>query len=746
MEVFLLMMIILAFSLIGSWISFGGDAVSSPEITVLEADEYHAIVQLDLTGYNLNQFSDYSRFDIPEYYWDMDAPVGDPQLPLIPLVIGVPSGMEASVTLLNADWRSAGQGRPYPVQPELMECDEAPFFFAELRVDLEGIYPVNPLNLEAEGNWAGVNVVVIQMSPFNWNAATSEFNVTSTMTARIDFHGARGYQTSVRPEIANMHRSSIVNYDALNIQVDSSPITIDDDVYICVIPTENLTSFTPFLAMVNSLGHHVNIIEMDLASTSYQIKNAISDAYQEGTTRFAVIPARHQQLESKNYGTFYGDFYYELMSPDNYPDIAVGRFPGNYSQLENQTAKTMSYITYVGEVGEPSLPASAILAAHQEEYPGKYTANSEAVRTYDYALTDIVFETVYPPEGGTPGDVSAAINEGVGIVNYRGHGSNTTWQWTGSWNAGAIYALTNTHFPPVFNVCCSNGTHDLTYNCLAESWLDGPGTGASGTLAASAPSATYANHSMQKELFKQIFDTGNTCAGEMFAASQAFIIQVMGASGLNNSKMYHWFGDPSMDIPTSDLSGAPFELDFSVPSAVNVGSNTLHVTVTSGGSPVEGVVVTVTDGIGNHSSFPESFYEQQITSSTGEVWLNFTAVEGKNLYYGARLHNYASVTGTIDVVTTGIEGSESYTAELMPVTPTPVSGMANISYTTPAAGSASIRVVDLAGRVVNTLHDGMLQAGPGSLVLDASEMTTGIYFVIMQTAETTITRKMAVVR
>ncbi len=59
--------------------------------------------------------------------------------------------------------------------------------------------------------------------------------------------------------------------------------------------------------------------------------------------------------------------------------------------------------------------------------------------------------------------------------------------------------------------------------------------------------------------------------------------------------------------------------------------------------------------------------------------MDFTAVEGKDLYYGARLHNYASVTGTVDVVTSGIEGSESYTTELMPVSPTPVSGMANIS-------------------------------------------------------------------
>ena len=740
------MNMIVVVSILSSLVSIGGASYSAPEVLLLEADGDHAVVQLDLTGYTLEELSQYSRFSVDGYYWDMDAPVGAPQLPLIPVVIGVPAGMEASVSLVSADWASAGSGTPYPVQPVLMECDEPPFFFADLSSELQGVYPRNALNLFQPGKWAGLNTVVLQISPFKWDASTGEFQVASSITARVDFHGERGYQTSARPEIARMHASRVLNYSALNILVDSSPVNIDDDVYICVVPTENLESITPLLAMVNSLGHHVNIIEMEVGSTSYSIKNAISAVYQEGVTRFALIPARHAQLQSKNYGGFYGDFYYELMSPDNYPDIAVGRYSGNYSQLANQTAKAMSYVTYQGVSGQPSLPASVILAAHQEDYPGKYTANCEAVRTWDYDLADIVFETVYPPEGGTPEQVAAAIDNGVGIVNYRGHGSNTIWQWAGSWNAGDIYGLENTYFPPAFNVCCSNGSHNYTYNCLCESWIEAPGVGASGTLGASAPSATYSNNRMQRVLFWELFDEGNTCAGEMFSATQTDLIQTQGASGLNNSKMYHWFGDPSMDIPTSDANGAPFPLDFSVPSALNIGPNSLHITVTSGGSPVVGVVVTITDGIGNHSSYTETFYEQQITDSSGEVWLDFTAVEGKDLYYGARLHNYASVTGTIDVVTEGIEGGDVFKAELFPVTPSPVSGVANISFTAPVNSSVKISVLDIAGRVVTTAYDRQVPGGSGSLALDASELNTGIYFVVMQTPESTLTRKMAVVR
>ncbi len=740
------MVMILFLSVISSWVSLGGDYSSAPEVTLVESDGNHAVIQLDIPGYNSEQFSQYTRLSVAEHGWNMDAELGTPELPVISVVVGLPVGTTPLVSLEGANWISAGTGIPYPVQPLYTDDDVAPYYFVDISADLQGVFPQNTVNLSQQGNWSGVNTVVLQINPFTWNAETGEFQVASSITARVEFQGDTGHQIAVRPEIANMHASRIINYDALNIMVDSSPVSIDDDVYICVVPPENLASVTPLLAMVNSLGHHVNIIELDEGTNSYMIRSAIKEVYQEGITRFVLIAARHQQLESKDYGYCFGDFYYGLMSSDELPDLAVGRYPGNYSQIENQTAKTMSYISYQGISGQPSLPASVVLAAHEEDYPGKYTANSEAVRTWDYELADIVFETVYPPEGGTPQDVSDAIYEGVGIVNYRGHGSSSSWQWSGGWNAGDIYGLANTHFPPVFNVCCNNGEHIWVQNCLCESWLDGPGVGTSGTLGSSEASLTTVNNFMQRVLFWEIFDEGNTCAGETISATQAEIIQTMGANGLHNAKMYHWFGDPSMDIPNSDSAGAPFALNFDVPAALNAGQNTLYLTVTSGGSPVEGVVVTVTDGIGNHSLHTESFYQQQVTNSSGEVWLNFTALEDKSLYYGARLHNYASVTGTIEVVTTGIEGDEFFAAGLYPITPNPVRGTAGITFSIPETGHVNVSIMDIAGRVISTVQDGLLSAGAGVLNYDTAELTPGVYFVVMQTEDVTFTRRMAIVR
>jgi len=730
----------------GDWVSTGGGFQHAAEIVLLEADEQHVLIRMDLPGYGIRNTQGFIRFDVPEFGWDLDVPVGHPELPFIPAVIGLPAGMTASVTLLEAEWEPAGTGLAYPVQPLTYDGDQEPFPFAALSNSLNGSYPSRAIALREPGNWAGANTVVVQFNPFSWNSDTNEFIVASSMTARIDFQGSRQFQHTVRPETAAMHRSRIINYDSLNIPVDASPVSSDDNVYICIVPPENLEAVTPLLAMVNALGHHVRIIEMDSGSSSYLVKTAITDAYQPGITRFALIPARHQQLESKNYGSFVGDLYYELIDADNLPDIAVGRYPGNFSQIGNQIEKTMAYVSYAGTPGQPSLSASVILAAHEEGYPGGYTANSNEVKNYNYALADPVFETCYPNEGGTAEQVQNAINTGVGIVNYRGHGSNTTWQWSPGWNAGMIYGLTNTFFPPVFNVCCSNGNHAETYNCLSESWMDGPGTGASGNIGASAPSLTIVNNRMQRVIFWELFDEGNTCAGEMFATSQMDIIQTQGGGGLNNARMYHWFGDPSMDIPNSDLPGTPFPLSVDVPAQLNPGENNLHLTVTSGGSPVEGAVVTVTDGIGNHPLHTETFYAQQFTSSSGEVWLNFTALEGKDLYWGVRLHNHASVTGTIEMTTEGIEGGQESAARLDPVTPSPVSMNAEVHFTAPTGADVNLRVVDIAGRTVSIILDGPVPDSRNSVAFSTADLAPGIYFVVMRTTGFSASERMAVVR
>jgi hypothetical protein len=495
------------------------------------------------------------------------------------------------------------------------------------------------------------------------------------------------------------------------------------------------------------MGHHMEIVEVSAGASSSAIVNAIQQAYTSGVTRFVLIAGRHQEITSHNWGAFYGDFYYTLLEGGLYPAVALGRISEFPDEFQNQIDKTWSYMTHTGTAGEPPIVATGAMCAHEEAYPGSYTANKNSIVTWPYTLLTPVFDTYYPPEGATAEQLQDRINEGVGTVNYRGHGLTTVWQWSPGWNTGDIYGLENTFYPVVYNICCNNGEHDLTYNCLCESWMDADHKGASGTCGASAPSYTTANHRLDREIYWALYDDGITNVGEGFATAVTGMIIYSGGLGQTNSRMYHWFGDPAMDVFNTDQVGAPFELVLSGNTMIGPGAQNQTYTVTSGGSPVEGVLVTASDGIGNHPDDPENFYAQGTTNSSGEVTLSFTAVALDDITVGAWKHNYAVDMLDVSVGETGIEGGSGiFTLEMGAPAPNPCGTSASVYYTLPSMGEATLSVFDLSGRTVATIESGQLAEGAHTATWNTGSVPAGLYVIRLDTAGGSVAQKLMVVK
>jgi len=65
--------------------------------------------------------------------------------------------------------------------------------------------------------------------------------------------------------------------------------------------------------------------------------------------------------------------------------------------------------------------------------------------------------------------------------------------------------------------------------------------------------------------------------------------------------------------------------------------------------------------------------------------------------------------------------------------PNPVSGLCAVNFTMPSSGTATVAVCDLSGRIVATVHEGVLCEGRGNLNLDASSLPSGCYSVVLNT-------------
>lgn len=79
-------------------------------------------------------------------------------------------------------------------------------------------------------------------------------------------------------------------------------------------------------------------------------------------------------------------------------------------------------------------------------------------------------------------------------------------------------------------------------------------------------------------------------------------------------------------------------------------------------------------------------------------------------------------------------------------TPEPFNRTTTITYTVPVQGQVTVEVFHLTGNKLVTLVDKEQKAGTYSVVWDASQQQSGVYFYSVKTGDKSMTRKMTYVR
>ena len=86
------------------------------------------------------------------------------------------------------------------------------------------------------------------------------------------------------------------------------------------------------------------------------------------------------------------------------------------------------------------------------------------------------------------------------------------------------------------------------------------------------------------------------------------------------------------------------------------------------------------------------------------------------------------------------------TYELSVAYPNPFNPVTTMNLTIPESGNVSVQVYNLTGQVVATLASGYMDADKYTLTWDASEVSSGIYFVQAQADGFTTTQKLMLVK
>lgn len=274
-----------------------------------------------------------------------------------------------------------------------------------------------------------------------------------------------------------------------------------------------------------------------------------------------LLPPR---LVSTDYGLFSSDSIYGDVAGDAQPRVAVGRFPIHQtSELAVLVGKIQQYESEVF----PSL--KALLVADQSPDPngaGDFVANIGRVQTYlgsRFTSTQI-YPRPYPAGTPTPSidypsiqaAVQAAVNDGVDVMTYVGHGSYS------SLGSGAGYlnvlqpppgtvspALKNTHRLPIVTAmtCVAGQYSNPGFASLMEGLVMQSSGGAIATVAPTGLSHDQDAALINRQLMEQFGANHFGRLGDLVI--QSLSLYTRAGPGTSTSLwIYNILGDPALQV------------------------------------------------------------------------------------------------------------------------------------------------------------------------------------------------------
>lgn len=537
--------------------------LSATNLSLVKNTDQELEIEFNLDQYNLEEITAqgqiFQKIILPGVNGSSQN-LGQPELPLMIKTLAIPENASVSIEIISAEYQEIKVAyKIWPHQrPEIDYLNTQQEFIID-----EAIYQENTFLFEKIVEiskpmvWRDLRIIHLKIAPILYNPAIQRIRLYKNIRLRINFSQPFS-RMNISPKWLKLYQSIIFNFS----QVPYS-LTSENDFYLTVVYQDFANSVDSLINFYQSKNIQVEKLIVDASWTPEQIKTEILVRYQNNGLDWVLLVGDAEHIKPYWYEITYdslpSDAYFSFLDGDDfYAEIGIGRLSGkNNEEISYQVEKIVNYQKFADG---PWLNKS-ILIAHREEYPGKYSACKRSIYNTTYSFCKPEMDTLFAACGATNDDVISAIDEGVGVVNYRGHGSTRGWAgWcVRDWRAKEIDQLENGNMTPiVFNIACYN--HKFYWpdsNCLGEAWVKKYPGGAVASLGATNPSYTVVNHDYDKILYQAIYEKGILPIGLVSNLAAAYIIEHHGQYGEENVKMYCWFGDPAMQVKFNQSNYQP---------------------------------------------------------------------------------------------------------------------------------------------------------------------------------------------
>ena len=425
--------------------------------------------------------------------------------------------------------------------------------------------------------------------PMQYNPVTKVLRVYDSLELDIQFQSSIVYPSSMDSQFEMIYEDLFINYDASQ----NSSLDNEDGGMLIIADYQFVDQMADFMAWKSQKGISNEIVDIaSIGNNQEALKTYIEEYYHSHNLTYVLFVGDHQHIPAYSASAGYSDNYYGYIEgDDSYPEVFIGRFSAeNQNQVTTQVNRVIQYEqnpviseAYSNSVGVGSSEGPG----DDDEYDYQHLRNIRQ-GLLDYSYTN-GYELYDGSQGGEDADgnpdafdLQVLLQEGMGLINYTGHGSSLSCSSSG-YSSSDVNQLTNTDVHPFFwSVACVNG--DFTgVTCFAETWLrathseTGEPTGAIATLMSTinqswAPPMEAQDH-MNLILTEMSENSQSRSFGGISMNGCMKMNDTYGSSGDEMTDTWTCFGDPSVMVRTK----APEDIEVSYSSNISLASTSLDV-------------------------------------------------------------------------------------------------------------------------------------------------------------------------
>ena len=724
----------------------------------------------------------YSQIDVPGL--QRYSIVGAPEIPILRKALAIVTGVQ-QVTLTSMTPLAPAMGFSYHVWPHnIPAMDDSAVGSPEVWAQDPALYASDApfpapqaLAGPVHSTLGSIPSSTIECYPMRWTPASNQLQVFPISRWTFSHDGPLLTFDTITQDRNRLAAIAYLNWSVVNTVIPPSFLHYQGE-YLFVYPSKYAAAIQPLVNQKYWRGWNVTKITTEsIGSVSCNsVRTAIINWYNStpsshdhdcllvgdvGDIPFCGDALNPDARSDDPYGSVQPFGTEDVMMER---DIFVGRLPGfSATDISGQVTKI---INYEDHPPGPLYYGDVLLVAHKDDPTmfgqGNFPQHQEGVRTTSYKVNPLFVPYYGSDVGKNNAGVNNQINNGYGIVCYRGHGwyyNWTTWDQSGvcpGWSptyTGECYgdadiaALHNSPLNPiVWAIACNNANLDDP-GCIGRAWVTKNPGGAVAHYGATRASGTLDNTTLEDSLFMAVWTYGvtNLAHATTFAEDEA--LKWNNGEAYDNAFEYTLFGDPDMTIRREK----PPSWQTVIPSSITLlgsGQQGLDILITDDtGLPVRNALIGVFKpgaGFGAAARPAAATGARPATTApVGEVMDNtYTGSDGHAhflispqtpgfLYLTARDSTGGSVVDSIPVVGAASVGAGPPAVAGLWATPSVTRGGTTLHFGRALEHPATLTVFDAAGRAVATFP---APAGAASAAWSGRDeagmpVRSGLYFV-----------------